>query len=277
MSQIVPPPSSHGRRDDYEAMDVDDAPRGRSSVRGVSTHRARSVSVPRGAPAFGPQFAMSQFAPAPSRPKDAESRLERIHRRASERDEAPPALGRGDTGFGLVNRRKGWGQGAFVTSRKQDHPGSSLRGTKYTTIVPAVGAQNVGVVTDALRGKAPDPRRVSEMDPDSRRAAALIVGISGSENSRFAGAPKIMRGALRRQATEQARPGDFEDDFMMARRGGAQILHKVVAGKKELSGRARETLEQYVSSSSDEEERGRRRYSSDEEERERGRARRRYY
>ncbi|MET9763216.1 hypothetical protein ABZ016_29950 [Streptomyces sp. NPDC006372] len=191
--------------------------------------------------------------PAEEKPMDGLSRLRRANARAVKRGQAAPTYGPGQSPFGSYTVNKGRGAGPYITSNKKvQHPGSEDLGTTYDELVRALDAEHLPVVSAAARGEEPDPDIVSTMDATQRRAAAMLYGImTESEERRFPGAGKAMRSALTKQGDPYHEAEEFDEDFPMAKVGGAQHYAQALAGKQQLSEKARKNLEDMSSSSSD--------------------------
>ena len=194
--------------------------------------------------------------PAEEKPMDGLSRLRRANARAEKRGQAAPTLGQADSPFGAYTVNKGRGAGPYITSNvKHQHPGSESLGTTYDELVKALDAEHLPLVAQAARSGAElDEEILGTMDATQRRAATMLYGImTQSEERRFPGAGKAMRSALTKQGDPYHEADEFEQDFPMGKVGGAQYYREVLAGKKQLSDKARKNLEDMSSSSSDEE------------------------
>ncbi|MFE7896300.1 hypothetical protein ACFU3E_01915 [Streptomyces sp. NPDC057424] len=191
--------------------------------------------------------------PAEEKPMDGLSRLRRAHARAEKRGQAAVTYGPGQSPFGPYTVNKGRGAGPYITSNKKDqYPGSENLGTTYQELVQALDAEHEPMVAAAARGEALDEELLAGMSVTQKRAAAMLYGImKESEERRFPGAGKAMRGALTKQGDAYHEAEEFDEDFPMAKEKGAQYYREVLAGKKQLSDKARKNLEDMSSSSSD--------------------------
>ncbi|MFC9130495.1 hypothetical protein ACFT4A_27090 [Streptomyces sp. NPDC057099] len=192
--------------------------------------------------------------PAEEKPMDGLSRLRRANARAEKRGQAAPTLGQAESPFGAYTVNKGRGAGPYITSNvKHQHPGSESLGTTYEELVRALDAEHLPLVAQAARSGAElDEEILGSMDATQRRAATMLYGImTQSEERRFPGAGKAMRSALAKQGDPYHEAEEFDEDFPMAKEKGAQYYREVLAGKKQLSDKARKNLEDMSSSSSD--------------------------
>ncbi|MGX1561396.1 hypothetical protein [Streptomyces sp. NPDC055506] len=191
--------------------------------------------------------------PAEEKPMDGLSRLRRANERAEKRGQAAPNYGPGQSPFGPYTVNKGRGAGPYITSnKKSQHPGSEDLGTTYNELVQALDAEHEPMVAAAARGEALDEEALAGMSATQKRAAAMLYGImTESEERRFPGAGKAMRSALTKQGDPYHEAEEFDEDFPMAKDKGAQYYREVLAGKKQLSDKARKNLEDMSSSSSD--------------------------
>ncbi|WP_052310299.1 hypothetical protein [Streptomyces viridochromogenes] len=191
--------------------------------------------------------------PAEEKPMDGLSRLRRANERAKKRGQAAPTYGPGQSPFGPYTVNKGRGAGPYITSNKKtQHPGSEDLGTTYTELVQALDAEHEPMVAAAVRGEALDEELLAGMSATQKRAAAMLYGVmKESEERRFPGAGKAMRSALTKQGDPYHEAEEFDEDFPMAKVGGARFYEDVLAGKKQLSQKARQNLEDMSSSSSD--------------------------
>ncbi|MFF5312568.1 hypothetical protein [Streptomyces massasporeus] len=191
--------------------------------------------------------------PAEEKPMDGLSRLRRANARAEKRGQAAVTYGPGQSPFGPYTVNKGRGAGPYITSNKKtQYPGSEDLGTTYKELVQALDAEHEPMVAAAARGEALDEELLAGMSVTQKRAAAMLYGImKESEERRFPGAGKAMRGALTKQGDAYHEAEEFDEDFPMAKEKGAQYYRDVLAGKKQLSDKARKNLEDMSSSSSD--------------------------
>ncbi|MFF4715070.1 hypothetical protein ACFY2V_27250 [Streptomyces eurythermus] len=192
--------------------------------------------------------------------KKADARRERWAKRDLKRGGTQPATSftTHQTPFGPYNERPGRGGAPYISSNKDQYPGTQgddryvrEEGNEFTGLIPTLDADHFPHLVEALKGGQLSEEDIDKLSDEQCRAAAMLIGIASAEAVREPGAIKHIRSALRRQANPEHEAPEFLNDFPQARIGGAQHEKRVRAGKARRSTPEVETILE-ASSSSDE-------------------------
>ncbi|CAL9325505.1 hypothetical protein SUDANB180_00298 [Streptomyces sp. enrichment culture] len=190
----------------------------------------------------------------------ANARRERWAKRDTKRGGTQPASSftTHQTPFGPYNERPGRGGAPFISSNKDQYPGTQgddryvrEEGNEFTGLIPALDAEHFYPLVQALKDGELSKEQIDGLSDEQCRAAAMLMGIAKAEAVREPGAIKHIRSALRRQADPEHEAPEFLNDFPQARIGGAQHEKRVRAGKARRASPEVETILE-ASSSSDE-------------------------